>query len=207
MEHGCDLSSDGLSYHAAGIVDYDHGTVIQIRDSLIVFFPFFQDENLHRLSGENDGFERVGQLVDVEDFDATELRDFVEIEIVGDNLGGHLLGELDEFEIHLFHIGVILLDNLHRDPGDRLYLLQDIESAAAAVTLGRIRAVGDLLQLAQHKVGNHQGPFQKSRLADVRHTPVDDNACVEHLAGLPDTVVGEKSSKRRQVEILSLIGS
>jgi len=47
--------------------------------------------------GRTMGFKRVGQFVDVEHGHALQLGDFVEIEVVGEDLAFVELGQFDEF--------------------------------------------------------------------------------------------------------------
>ncbi len=57
---------DGAADHLAGVIDHDHGAVVEIADALVVFLAFFQDEHGHALAGQHDRLERVGKVVDVE---------------------------------------------------------------------------------------------------------------------------------------------
>ena len=97
MQDGGHGNVDGLADHLAGVVDDHHGAVIEIGDALVVFFSFFQNEDAHDLAGQNDGLKRVGQFVDVEHGHALQLGDFVEIEVVGEDLAFVELGQFDEF--------------------------------------------------------------------------------------------------------------
>ena len=98
LQNGSHGNIDVLADHLAGIVDYHHGAVVQISHTLVVFLAFFQDENLHDLAGQHDGLERIRQLVNVEHVDTLKLRDFIQIEIIGKDLGAFVkLGELDQF--------------------------------------------------------------------------------------------------------------
>src|SRR5207245_11401743 len=138
-------------------------------------------EDAHPVSGQDHRLQRVGQLVDVQHGHAPELGDLVEVEVVGDDLAAHAPGELDELEVDLAHLGEVGLDDLHRDVGDLLHLLQDVESAPAAVALERVGGVGYLLQLPQDELGYDQRALQEAGLADVGDAPVDDHRRVEHL--------------------------
>ena len=69
---GGDGDVHGLVNELVRAVRDDHGAVIEICDALIVFFAFAQDENAHDLAREDDGLERVGKLIDVENLDALQ---------------------------------------------------------------------------------------------------------------------------------------
>jgi hypothetical protein len=66
-----------------------------------------------------------------------------------------------------------------------LNLLQDVEAAAPAIALHRIRGVGDQLQLLQHELRNDERAVHEAGFADVRDPSVDDDAGVEHLVAPP----------------------
>ena len=67
LEDGGDGDVDVLADHAARVVDDDHRPVVEIGHALVLFLALLDDEDLHRLAGQDDGPEGVGQLVDVED--------------------------------------------------------------------------------------------------------------------------------------------
>src|SRR4029450_13915209 len=77
---------DIFTDQSARVINHHHRAVVQIGHALIVFLTLFEDEDLHDLAGQHDGFQGVGQLVDVEHFDAAQVSDFVEIEVVGHDL-------------------------------------------------------------------------------------------------------------------------
>src|SRR6266508_2227098 len=205
LKHRCHLSCDGFADHPARVVDHYHGAIIQIGHALVVLFPFFQDENLHRLPWQDYGLERVGQLINIEHIDSPKLRHFIEVEVVGDDLRPELLCQFDQLQIDLLHIGIILLHYLNRDPGHLFDLVQDIQTAPAAVSLDGIRAVGDLLQLAQHEMGNGQRSFQEACLAYIRHSAVNNDAGVEYLVRFLRVPIAENPAQGREVEIFCLI--
>src|SRR5262249_24421267 len=143
---------DGLADHAARVVDDHHRAVVEIRNALVVFLPFLQDEHLHDLAGQHDRLERVGELVDVKDVDAAQLRDLVQIEVVGDDLAVQRARQLDQLQVDFADVREVHVGDRHLDADHLLDALQDVETAAAAVALQRVRRVGDQLQLLQHKL-------------------------------------------------------
>ena len=93
-----------------------------------------------RLAGQDDGLQGVGQLVDVEDGQAVEPGDLVQVEVVGDDLGVHRLGQLDELGIDVADVGEIQLGDDDRDDlGGFLEVVEDVEAAPAALALQPVR--------------------------------------------------------------------
>src|SRR6185436_562747 len=108
------------------------------------------------LARQHDRLERVGELVDVEHGDAAQLRDLVQIEVVGDYLAVECSRQLDQLQIDLANLREVDVGDHHRDAGHLLDLLQDVEAAAAAVAFHRIGGIGDELQLLEDELRNHQ---------------------------------------------------
>src|SRR4030095_2914175 len=79
----CDISV--FADQSARIVYDHHGAIVQISDTLVVFFAFLQDEYSHCFTRQYDRLERISQLVDVQHTHATQLRDLVQVEIVSDD--------------------------------------------------------------------------------------------------------------------------
>ena len=86
--------------------------------------------------------------------------------------------------------------------------LQNIQAAAAAITLEGIGGIGDQLQLAENKLRNDQHAVQKACLGDVRDPPVDNHAGIEHLERLFWRFLAPKNAAQRsQVEHISLLSA
>src|SRR5262245_61491615 len=47
LEHAGDRRFDGLANHLAGVVHNYHRSVVEVRDALIEFLAFLENENLH----------------------------------------------------------------------------------------------------------------------------------------------------------------
>ena len=107
--------------------------------------------------GQVNGLQRVGELVDIEDLDAAKLRDLVQIEIVRDDLRFEFLGEFDQLHIHFANRRIVVLDELHSDPGHFLNSLKNIQTAAPTIALQRISGIGNLLEFAQGQNGESAG--------------------------------------------------
>ena len=180
LQHAGDDDVDRLADHRPRVVDDHHRAVVEIGDTLVVFLAFLQDEHLHRLAGQHDRLQRVGELVDVEHFDAAQLGDLVEVEVVGDDLALQRARELDELEIDFLDVGKIGVRDDDVEAGHLLDALQDVEAAAAAVAAQRIGRIGDLLQLLQHELRHDERAVDESGLADVGDAAVDDDAGVEN---------------------------
>src|ERR1019366_599922 len=115
LEHAGHRDIDGLGDQLFGVVHHDHGAVIQVSDALVILLAFLEDEDPHGLAGQHDGFQRVGQLVDIEDLDAVKLGHLVQIEIVGDDLAIEHLGEFDELHVDFARLREIFSHDLHAE--------------------------------------------------------------------------------------------
>jgi hypothetical protein len=63
------------------------GLLLETGHALVVLFTFFQDEHAYRFSRQDHRPQSIGELIDVQDFETLHLGEFIQIEIVGDNLG------------------------------------------------------------------------------------------------------------------------
>ena len=135
--------------------------------------------NVHALAGQNHGLEGVGQIVDVEHFNVVQVGHLVQVEVVGDDLGLPLLGQLQQLEVDFADGGKIVGDDLNLELGVGLHALQHVKAAAAALALGTIGGVGHHLELAEHELRHHQRAVDKAGFGDVGNAPVDDDASVQ----------------------------
>ena len=78
------------------VFDNNHGAVVEISDALTGLLAVFDDLNAHCLAGDNHGLDGVRQVVDVQNFDAAQLSDFVQIKVVRDNLAAEFLRQSHE---------------------------------------------------------------------------------------------------------------
>src|SRR4029077_18725767 len=97
-----------------------HSTVIKVGHALVVFLTFLQNENAHGLAGEHDRLQRIGEFIDVQDFSSLQLRYFIQIEIVGDDLALVQLGQFDKLEVGYADRWEIVCANLHPQAGNIL---------------------------------------------------------------------------------------
>src|SRR4029077_16289116 len=162
LKNAGDGNVDGLSDHFLGVLHHHQGALVEIGHALVELFPFLENEHPHDLARQHDGLHRIGELVDVENHHAVQLRHLVEVEIVGDDLAIVNLGQLDQLHIHFADVREIVLHNLDVEMGHFLNSLQNVEPAAAAVALHGIGRIGHHLQLVQHELWNHQDSIEKA---------------------------------------------
>ena len=82
----------------------DHRTVVQIRYALIFFLSSLYDIDFHLLSGNTCRFQRVGQIVDIQDDDALQGSYLIEIVIVRYDLGVDLTAQPHELGVDALDI-------------------------------------------------------------------------------------------------------
>src|SRR5262249_3259143 len=155
--------------------------VIQVSHTLVVFLAFLEDKHAHGFAGQDNRFQGVRQLVDIENFHALQLGDFVQVEVVGDDLGLVHFGQFYQFEVDFADGRKIVFDDLYVDGDDLLQALQDVQPAPSPVALEGIGRIGDQLQLAQNELRNHHHSVQKAGVGDIGNAPVDDDAGVKDL--------------------------
>ncbi len=102
--------------------------------------------------GQHDGLQRIGQLIHVQNLDALQRGDFVQIEIVGDDFRVVALGQLDQLQIDFGDLREIVFGDLHFQVRHLLDALQHFEAAAPALALQRIGGIGDELQFVQNEL-------------------------------------------------------
>src|SRR6266576_3577280 len=176
--------SDGdiyrLANHLARVVDHHHRAVIQIGNALVVLFSLFQDEHPHRLARQHDRLQRVGEFVDVQYGHALQLRYFVEIEVVGDDLTFVKFRELNQFHVDFADGGEIIFHDLNLQRPAFLEALQNVETTASSVALQRVGRVGYQLQLPKDKLRDYDDAVKKARFRNVGDAAVDDDTGIEN---------------------------
>src|SRR5215204_4227698 len=187
LQHARHDHVDGLADHLARIIHDDHRPVVEIGDALVVFLPFLEDEYLHDLARQHDRLERIGELVDIQHLDAAQLRNFVQVEIVGDDLALQRTRQLDQLQIDFAHVREVHVGDGDFHARHLLDLLQNIEPAPSAIALHRIRRIRHELQLFQNELRDHDGSVHETGFADVGDAAVDDDARVEDLVTLART--------------------
>ncbi len=98
---------------------------------------------------------------------------FVQVEVIGDNFRADAPRQLDQFVIHVPGLRNVFLQNPHIHLWHLLNLLQYLEPAPSALTLQRIRRIGDHLQLVQHELRHSENTFEELRIAYIGDAAVD----------------------------------
>ena len=208
LQDAGDGDVNGFADHFAGVIDDDHGAVVEVADALIELLALFEDEDDHVLAGEDDGLEGVGEVVDVEDLDVVEVGDLVEVEVVGDDFGLPFFGQLEELEVDFADGGEVVGDDLDLDGVAGLHALEHVEAAAAALALGSVGGVGDDLELAEDELGDDHGAVNESGFGDVCDATVDDDGGVEDLgAAAGGALAGEDDAESGGVEQVAFAGA
>src|SRR5579883_1006929 len=206
LEHAGDGDVDGLRDHLLGVVHHHHGAVVEVGHALAVLLALLENEHPHGLARQDNGLQRIRQLVDVQHLDAVELRDFIEVEIVRDHLAVVDLGQLDQLHVDVADVGEIVLDDLHIEVRHLLDALQNVEPAAAAVALHGIGRIGDELQLAQDELRNHQNAVEEAGFGDIGDAAVDDDARIQDLERLLRRFFApEDAAQRREIQHVALL--
>src|SRR5436190_5612513 len=206
LQHAGHRAIHGLADHLACIVDNDHRAVIQIGNALIEFLAFFKNEDLHGFAGQIDRLQRVSQFIDVEHFHAAQLSNLVQIEVIRHDLGFKFLGKLNELHVDFAHGRIVVLDKLDSDAGHLLNALKNVEPAPSTIPLQGISGVRNLLQLPKNKMRNNKHAVEKSSLADIGDTPINDDACVENLIDpLVRALTAKNTTECREVKEVALV--
>ena len=109
-----------LTNHLSGIIDYHHCSVVEVCNTLVELLTLFQYENLHDLARQIDGFQSIGQFIDIQHLYAAELRHLVEVEIVRHDLGVNRMGKFNQLQIDLTNLGIVIFNKLDGNPGHLL---------------------------------------------------------------------------------------
>ena len=165
------------------IFDDNHRAVIEIGHALVLFLAGLDDEDIHVFPRDTGRFQRVSQVIDVEDGHALEGGNFIQVIVIGDDFGIDFAAQADELGIDTLDIVEIVIDDADFDVIIFLHLLQDIQAAAAFIALQQIRRIGNELQFFQDKDWHQQRPFQETGTANFGDAAVDDGARIEEFAG------------------------
>ena len=68
------VTSSSRSRNRAAALDHDHRAVVEEGDALAGLLALLDDLDVERLAGQERRLQRVGELVEVQDADALELR-------------------------------------------------------------------------------------------------------------------------------------
>src|SRR5437868_11491049 len=184
LQDGGHDHADRLVHVAAPILDHDHGAVIEVRHSLVLLLAFLDYLDVHLLARNHDRFERVRQVVQVEDAHPFELCDPVQVVVVRHDGGVPLRCQLDQLHVDLGDLRNILVDEFDVDERLLLQQVEHLQAAPPAVSAQRITGVGDVLQLGQHEVRHQDLVAKETGLRDVHDPAVDDDTGVEQDTGV-----------------------
>ena len=84
----------------ATALDDDHRPVVEVGESLAGLLALLDDLDVQCVAGQEGRLERVGELVEVQDADVVELRDAVQVVVVGQDAGPASPRELDQLGVH-----------------------------------------------------------------------------------------------------------
>src|SRR5216683_1790342 len=118
-------------------------TVVKAAHTLAGLLALARDRDHDLLAGDRDRPHRLRQLVEVEDCDAFEPSDPVEIEVVRHDPPAPALGRAHDVRVDLGIGGDVVLHHLHVDDWILLHLAQHVEPATAASPAGCISRVRD----------------------------------------------------------------
>jgi hypothetical protein len=173
---------DFLIDFVAGAFNDDHGAVLEVTDALGGAFAVFDDADFHGFAGKGDGLERFGDGVDVDDADAAEAGDFVEVVVVGDDATALLLGEEDELLIDAFgfrDVGEGAIPEAEFKFGHGFELFEDIQATAATGAFEAVAGVGDGLKFVEDKTWDDDWAFEDAGDGHLGDAAVDDDGGVE----------------------------
>src|SRR5487761_1379651 len=197
LDHGRDDGCDRLVEQAPAVLDDDHGAVVQAADTLPRLLALTRHHDHYLLSRDRHRTHRMSQLVEVQDGDALEAGDPVEIEVVGHDPPDLSLGRAHQVCIDLDAGGRVIVDHLEWNCRILLHLGQDLEPAPATSPPGGVRGICDLLELAEHGAEDDQRHVDKAGLCDIENSAVDDHRGVEQHAAQE---IGQGSAGQAKVE-------
>src|SRR5579883_1638824 len=138
-----------LTDEPAAVLDHDHGAVVEIADTLVRLLAVTNDLHVQLFSGKHDGFNGIGEFIDVEDCDALHVRDAVEVVIVREQFASEILCQPDQLGIRAPNIRVVALAHFER--AGLLQTFEHFQPAASARPFHGVGRIGDRLQLPEDK--------------------------------------------------------
>ena len=117
---------DRLADEPPPVFDHDHGAVVKVADALADLLASIDHLDLELLARDEARLDRVGQLVDVQDVDVLDLRNLVEVEIGGQQVGVQLLRQLDQLAVDSADLGEVRVNDLDVELGIVPQRTQDV---------------------------------------------------------------------------------
>src|SRR5688572_27812521 len=166
---------------ARAVLDDDHRAVLEVTESLRRLFPLLRDAHGDLLRREHDRADRFGEVVDVQDGDALQLRHAVEAVVVRHDRHAELARERDELPIRAGRDRV-RIEQLDLDRGLLLHPREHLEPTPSAFALGSIWRVREELQLGEDEARYDERAADEAALHDVGDASVDDDRGIEKRA-------------------------
>ena len=188
-----DFNGNRLIHEPLATLDDDHRAIIEIGNTLSLLLARLDYGHFHSLARDHNRFHGIGQLVDIEHLDTTQLSNLVEVEIVGDDLAADLLPQAYKLGVHLGDIVKINIRHLDLAARPLTDALQDIQATAATCAFECIRRIGDMLQLLQYEDRNQKRPLDEARITDISDAAINDDAGIQQLVLLLRLCLGRRS--------------
>ncbi len=104
LQNAGDRDAHFLTNRGAALLHYDHRAIIEVANSLAHLVSRLDQANRQDLTRQRNRFKRVGHFVQVDHFHPLQLRDLVEVKVIGNNAGSQSLGKHDQAFVHFLHI-------------------------------------------------------------------------------------------------------
>ena len=166
---------------SAAAVHNNHRTIVQIAYTLSGFFSGFDYRNLHFLAGQHNRLNGICQFIDIQHPYTLKFRNFIQVEIVRHYKCVHIFRHFQQHGINLHKLRRCKFLDFHRYSKLFLYLIQDIQSAAAPVAFQAVRRIRNMPQFFQNKRRNNNLAFNKPRLQNIQNTPVNNHAGIQYF--------------------------
>src|SRR5579859_2914083 len=205
LEHAGHGDIHGVTHVGTATLDDDHGPVVEIANTLPNFFAVLHNLDRHVFARQQDGLDGMGKLIDIEHLDALQLRDTIEVEVVGDDGTVPLPGQLDQLGVHLvnrFGIGVADLDR-----NGRFFLepLQDLQAAPATLAAHTVGGIGDMLQLFEDEARHNQRANDESGLANIGDAAIYDGAGIHENTVTCASILASSEAVAQAAVIFALL--
>src|SRR5207249_2779972 len=155
-----------------------HRPVIEIADTLAKLFTFLDELDGNLFAREDARLYGVGELIHVEDAYPLDAGYPIEVEIRGHDRRPQVARQLYQLDVDLANILEVDLRDVDRQDSALLQPVQDFQSVAAAAAPQRVGGIGDVPQLVEDKMRDHQRALEKSGFDDLGDAAVDDRARV-----------------------------
>src|SRR5205085_861488 len=127
----------------AAPLDDDHRAVVEIAHALTWFFTRLDHADLDILSRQEDRLKGVGQVVQIDDPNTVQPRDFVEVVVVGNNLPIQMLYQEHQLQIDRLagKFGKLTIKNLDVGFLVAAHSIENVQASAAPRSFEPVGAV------------------------------------------------------------------